>query len=197
MTLDDITPPANFLVLKAIFRSMLPPEWTQRDGYPARIEVSSGGEYVEITSHKINRQEGEVDEGSDTEREAVLAWWANFLTYAKECGSTEIVWRIRPEFDSHVYPEVDPFTGRPHPRAGQRVYRVYARIFISKGPDADRAALLAEHKRREIMNPGERYMQPAILKPDGAVVPPMTGEDLMRRQEEAAALLSGDVVVAP
>lgn len=137
MTLDDIAPPSNFLVLKAIFRSMLPPEWTQRDGFPARIEISSGGEYVEITSGAIHRQEGDIDEGSDTENGAVLGWWSNFLTYAKEFGGREIVWRIRPEFDSHVYPEIDPFTEKADPRAGQRVYRVYARLYIPKAPDAD------------------------------------------------------------
>ena len=132
MTLDDITPPSNFLALKAIFRSMLPPEWTQRDGYPSNIEITSGGEYVEITSGAIHRQEGEVDEGSDTESAAVLAWWSNFVSYAKEFGGREIVWRIRPEFDSHVYPEIDFVTGETHPRAGQRVYRVYARLYIPK-----------------------------------------------------------------
>jgi hypothetical protein len=108
MTLDDITPPSNFLALKAIFRSMLPPGWTQRDGYPGpTTEVKGGGEYWEIRG------------GGSTEAEAVGAWWRNFVSCAKDSDGQEIVWRIRPELESHR-----DFASQ------EIVHRAYARLFL-------------------------------------------------------------------
>lgn len=116
MTLDDIAVPSNFLGLQAVFRAMLPASYVQRDG-AAQPFTDTNELYYEIL---VGPRE--------SEREAVRAWWQEFVTYAKARGGHEIVWRVRPEISK----ERDFSTA-------SMSFSIYARLFIAKG-DASEAA---------------------------------------------------------
>lgn len=111
MNLGSIAVPSNFLGLQAVLRSMMPPDCVQRDAIAVSATPADGtGLYYEIIAGP-----------RETEREAVRAWWAEFVTYATGRGGHEIIWRVRPELTTDREPET-----------GKIGHTVHARFFIAK-----------------------------------------------------------------